>query len=122
MALSILYVEDNEDLRESVHMAMEGPGREVLSCASGEEALVLAQARSIDVVITDVGLPGMSGMELARMLVTDQPARRLVLCSGYDMRDQLTALGPNVHALVKPFDLDALDAVLAALGVDPPPA
>lgn len=115
--VSILYVEDNEDLRDSVAMALEGPGREVASCATGEEALALAQGRGFDVVITDVSLPGISGMELARTLALRRPEQRLVLCSGFDMRDELAGLGPNARALVKPFDLDALDQVLAGLGL-----
>ncbi len=118
-AVHILYVEDNEDLRDSVAMALEGPGRAVRSCASGEEALALAQTQDFDVVITDVGLPGINGVDLARALVDAAPGRRLVLCSGYDMREEIGALGPNARALLKPFDLEALDRVLAALGIEP---
>ena len=120
MPVTILYVEDNQDLRESTALALEAPGRALTSCGSGEEAWALLEQQAYDVVITDAGLPGISGVALAQRLVARNPAQRLVLCSGYDLTDALAALGPHARLLTKPFDLDALDAVLAALGVPPP--
>ncbi len=111
-ATSLLYVEDNEDLRESIAMVLEAPERELVACASGEEALEALAQGGVDVLITDVGLPGISGIDLARRVLADKPEQWVVLCSGYDMRSELAGLGPNVRALTKPFELDALERLL----------
>jgi two-component system cell cycle response regulator CpdR len=113
IATSVLYVEDNEDLRDSITMALEAPERDITSCGSGEEALAaLAQGGGVDVLMTDVGLPGISGIDLARRVLADKPEQWVVLCSGYDMRAELATLGPNVRVLTKPFELDALERLL----------
>ncbi len=111
-ATSLLYVEDNEDLRESIAMVLEAPERALVACASGEEALAALAQGGVDVLITDVGLPGISGIDLARRVLADKPEQWVVLCSGYDMRGELAGLGPNVRALTKPFELDALESLL----------
>lgn len=122
----ILYVEDNDDLRESITMLLEDdPAFALTTCASGEEALELyQQGGEWDVLITDVGLPGMSGVELAREAQTRSPRQWVVLCSGYDMRSELATLGPNARSLTKPFELDDLERLLAeiaaALRTSPP--
>ncbi len=109
---SILYVEDNDDLRESMAMALEAPDREIAVCASGEEALALLAQRDWDILMTDVGLPGIDGTELARRLTQSKPQQWVILCSGYELGAQSAALGPHVRALTKPFDLDDLERLL----------
>ena len=109
---SILYVEDNDDLRESMAMALEAPDREIAVCASGEEALALLAQRDWDILMTDVGLPGIDGTELARRLTQTKPQQWVILCSGYALGAQSAALGPHVRALTNPFDLDALERLL----------
>ncbi|WP_312305034.1 response regulator, partial [Pulveribacter sp.] len=65
--MRILYVEDNPELRETIAMLMEAPGRCIVSCASAEEALAHdGDQGPFDLVMTDVSLPGMSGPELCR--------------------------------------------------------
>lgn len=110
--LSILYVEDNDHLRETIGMLMEGDDRDVALCADAEAALSACAARRFDLVVTDVSLPGMSGTELARRLLQDDPQRWIVLCSGYNFGDDAARLGTNVRSLNKPFELDELDALI----------
>lgn len=116
---SILYVEDNDDLRESVAMVLEAPDREVAVCATGEEALELLAQRDWDILMTDISLPGIDGTELARRLTQARPEQWVILCSGHEVGPQSAALGPHVRALTKPFDLEdlehLLDKVTAAL-------
>jgi two-component system, cell cycle response regulator CpdR len=113
--IAILYVEDNDHLREAIGMLMEAEGREVVACASGEDAIVADAQQRFDVVITDVSLPGMSGTELARRLLREDPERWVVLCSGYDFGQGIDALGANVRSLRKPFELEELDVLLAEI-------
>jgi len=112
-SVSILYVEDNDDLRETIGMLLEGEGREVVTRANGEHALATLAERGFDVIITDVSLPGMSGTELARRALATDPQRWVVLCSGYEFRRGLEQLGPNVRSLPKPFEIEDLEALMA---------
>lgn len=109
----ILYVEDNEDLRDFIAMLLEEePGYAVTVCGTGEEALALLAQDDCDILITDVGLPGLSGVELAQQLLARKPAQHVLLCSGYDMGGELAAMGPHVRALTKPFEVDELERLL----------
>ena len=110
--LSILYVEDNDDLREIIGTLFEGEDRSITSCATAEDALGLMAGRRFDVLVTDVSLPGISGTELARRLLQQDPEHWVVLCSGYEFRIGLDTLGPNVRALLKPFDIEEFDRLL----------
>lgn len=110
--LSILFVEDNDDLRETLGMLIEAPGREVVLCATGEEALRHIARRRFDIVFTDLRMPGISGLELARRLLRDDARQHVVLCSGDDLDPALDALGPNVTRLGKPFDVDEVERLL----------
>ena len=113
--LSILYVEDNDDLRETIGLLLEGEGREIVTCADAEAALALFQTRSFDVLVTDVSLPGLSGTELARRVLALDPQRWIVLCSGYEFRHGLEQLGPNVRSLPKPFEVEELEALMGEI-------
>lgn len=113
--MRILYVEDHPELRETIGMLMEGDGRTVVSCASAEEALELDAAQPFDVLITDVSLPGMSGIDLAHKVLAEDPQRWVVLCSGYEMGQYPSGWGPNVRTLLKPFEIEELDALLGTL-------
>lgn len=110
--LRILYVEDNDDLRETIGMLLEGDGRDIVTCGSAEQAMSLWGEDGFDVLVTDVSLPGMSGTDLARGILARDPRAWIVLCSGYDLRHGLDRLGPHVRALSKPFEPEELDALL----------
>jgi len=111
--LRILFVEDNEYLRETLAAMLEEDDREVRACASAEEALAAFGEQVFDVVVSDVSLPGMSGIDLARQLLTRQPALWVILSSGYALDKGLQTLGPNVRSLPKPFELEDMDTLLA---------
>ncbi|HEY9065669.1 MAG TPA: response regulator [Burkholderiaceae bacterium] len=112
---TILYVEDNDDLRATIADLLAGPDRAVTPCESGEEALRVCEAQPFDVVVTDVSLPGLSGAELARRLLAKDPAQWIVLCSGYQFDEQIVRLGPNVRSLPKPFEPEELDALMSEI-------
>ncbi|MEP7099530.1 MAG: response regulator [Burkholderiales bacterium] len=112
---SILYVEDNDDVRELIGMLLEGAARELVQCASGEAALAALAQRPFDILITDVSLPGLSGTELARRALAANPRQWVVLCSGYEFGQALHTLGPNVRSLPKPFEAEDLDALLSEI-------
>lgn len=113
--MRILYVEDNADLRETIGMLMEGEGRSITSCATAERALELDAGAAFDVLVADVSLPGLSGTDLARQLLAADPQRWIVLCSGYDLGPYPATWGPRVRTLLKPFELEDLEALLLSI-------
>ncbi len=113
--MRILYVEDNPELRETIGMLMEGDGQTVTSCATAEEALELDAQETFDLLVSDVSLPGISGTDLARQLLAEDPERWVVLCSGYELGTYPSSWGPNVRTLLKPFELDELEDLLGSI-------
>ena len=65
--LSVLLVEDNDHVREFARHLLDELGYRVVSAASGEEALELLETEAVDILFTDVVMPGLSGVELARL-------------------------------------------------------
>lgn len=117
--LRILYVEDNALVRESTEELLQQPGRDICVCATAEEALEVLRDRPIDLVITDVSLPVMSGVELAKQILSASPQAAIIIASGYRMEAITDALGPNVRAIMKPIMSQDIDALIDALTADP---
>lgn len=113
--MRILYVEDHPDLRSTISMLMEAEGRSVTSCGTAEEALELDAQNPFDVLVSDVGLPGMSGTDLARKLLAQDAQRWVILCSGYELGSYPSAWGPNLRTLLKPFEVEDLDQILESI-------
>ena len=107
---TILFVEDEPRVRSLAVMALESYGYRVLQAADAEEALTLA-ARfdgAIQLLISDVMMPGRSGVELAEELRTTRPAIRVLLTSGYSA-DHLDSAGAGTTSfLQKPYRGDEL--------------
>jgi signal transduction histidine kinase len=110
--LRTLFVEDNPDLREQIAWLLEELGLELQSCATAEEALPAYTASHFDLLITDVSLPGMSGVDLARAVLERRPDAWVVFSSGYAMGADLAGFGPNVRALLKPFELGDVERLV----------
>ena len=113
---SVVLVEDQEDARRMLQILLEGEGVRVFPAGNGREGLGLIQRERPDLALVDLGLPVMSGFELARR-VRANPAlagTRLVALSGYgqdtDVQAALDA-GFDEH-LTKPPDPDRLEALL----------
>ena len=103
----IVFVEDDDLVRASTAELMRMFGMEVIEARNEAEAMVALQGNGIDVLLTDVGLGGASGVELAMDACRLLPALRVIFLSGYDVAltaPQRAAL-PNAVALRKPFAL-----------------
>lgn len=109
--LNILYVEDNSQVRNTICELLESDTHTITACASAEEAFTSLSARLYDIVLTDISLPGLSGADLARRVIASRPEQWVVLCSGYQLPEDLSKLGVNVRSLVKPFDIEDLYAL-----------
>ncbi|MCA9968581.1 MAG: response regulator, partial [Anaerolineales bacterium] len=109
---TILLVEDETAVRELVHLTLQEIGYDVLEARNGREALALAaqHPRPIDLLLTDVVMPEMSGREVAQRLKARQPALKVIFMSGY-MDDAVVRHGlllGQVQFLSKPFARSAL--------------
>lgn len=110
--LRTLFVEDNADLREQIACLLEEEGLQLVSCATAEEALQAYEPGRFDLVVTDVSLPRMSGVDLARAVLRQAPHAWVVFSSGYPMGTDLSDFGPHVRALLKPFELQDLQQLV----------
>jgi two-component system, OmpR family, response regulator len=113
----LLIVEDDEGIRIPLTRALEREGYAVDGVADGEAALRGAAAGDHDLIIVDVGLPGMDGLEVCRRVRAEQPSVPILFLTAQDgeldIVDGLDA-GADDY-LPKPFDLDELLARLRAL-------
>jgi PAS domain S-box-containing protein len=110
----ILVVDDNQDSAESLALLLEIYGHEVQVAFTGPAALDRARTFLPDVVLLDIGLPGMDGYEVARQLRAERDGCRLVALTGYGQdedRRRSREAGFD-HHLIKPVDLEALVRVL----------
>jgi CheY-like chemotaxis protein len=120
-ATRVLLVEDDDDNRELMGEVLEAAGYVVFPAASGAEGLRQLTERGADVIVTDVGMPGMGGVELARAAKELAPHVPVVIVTGYAEREDISrARGKEVDAvLVKPVDPDALTAMVAKVANRP---
>jgi PAS domain S-box-containing protein len=114
----IVLIEDNEDSREMLRVSLQMSGHEVGVAADGPSGLALVQRRAPDVVLVDVGLPGMDGYEVARRIRAMPEGRRirLIALTGYgqpDDRRRSRESGFDAH-LVKPIDPACLMSALSS--------
>jgi len=108
---TILLVEDEVALRQVTCEYLRSKGYEVIEAGNGEIALDLCKShqKPIDVLITDVVMPGKSGPAVAKAVSEGRPALHTIFISGYTDRNLgPELLGPNVAFFQKPFSLDEL--------------
>jgi CheY-like chemotaxis protein len=109
--LSILVVEDNLDSQYLVCEMLKAFGYEADGVAHPDDALAHLEARHYHVLFTDVSLPGMSGVDLARLSLQRYPHLKVIFASGYgDML--LRHLDFPYQSLQKPYELDQLQDAL----------
>ncbi|MBV8705087.1 MAG: response regulator [Acetobacteraceae bacterium] len=107
---TILVVDDDAEVREVVAEYLMDSGHRVLQAAGGVEALrVLDRAPDIDLVITDVRMPDISGIDLAERITREIPSPRVILISGYFVPQQV-----NRRVLRKPFRMQELEEAIRA--------
>ena len=116
---TVLLAEDETVVRQFLRRVLEGMDCTVLEAADGEEAIAVAAAHAgeIDVLLTDVVMPGMSGRELAMRLSADRAELRTVFMSGYtdDALLRRGVIGAGAGFLQKPFSEQDLAAALTSV-------
>jgi len=105
---TILIVDDEEKLREILSLYLEAPNRTILQAANGQEALDVLAKNKIDVVITDILMPIMDGLELTRKVVEIDPDIPVLIITAHAGKEEtLAALRAGVFEFIaKPFQED----------------
>jgi DNA-binding response OmpR family regulator len=105
---TVLVVDDDPELREALCSILSEPGYTVLSASNGYEALGVLVERVVDLLITDVRMPGLSGFEFARQAKLMRPYLHIIYLSGHDS-DAERYVGPTYGRLIrKPVRADEL--------------
>jgi len=113
----ILVIEDNVDANETLNFCLTIEGHSVVSAFDGPAGLALAKDGGYDIVICDIGLPGMNGHEVLRQirLLGAVPAPCCIAMTGYEQQDEHAndpALGFD-HYLVKPVSIERLLGIVS---------
>jgi CheY-like chemotaxis protein len=110
--MQILIVEDDPDTREILSELLQMQGHAIVTASHAQQALdSLQQAPSMDLLITDVSLPGISGIELAKMAKATHPDISIMVCSGYG-ETQFESLPFEVEWSQKPLEIESFLAAI----------
>ena len=115
--MRILIVEDETDLCDSIAEGLQIDGYAVDTCYDGEEAYELITTETYDLVVLDLNLPGMDGIDiLSKVRSQDKNIKILILSARSTVSDKVTGLdsGANDY-LAKPFDFEELEARIRCL-------
>jgi two-component system, cell cycle sensor histidine kinase and response regulator CckA len=107
---TILLVDDQEGERRLMRSALTKEGYQVLECNSGESAWLRFQEQTskIDLVLTDILMPGLDGVGLAERVLDMAPSVKVLFISGYERKFEHKILGQKVEVVAKSFDLTNL--------------
>lgn len=112
--MTILTIDDEENIRNGLADNFELEGYEVKQAASGEEGLALIAQGGIDLVITDLRMDGISGSEVVKQVTTEHPGIPIIVLTGHGSIDDATAAlkAGAFDFLTKPLDLDHLNKIV----------
>jgi DNA-binding response OmpR family regulator len=115
----ILVADDDVMIRNLVTLLLQARGYMVLSASDGQEALALSRKYpgTIDLVVTDMEMPRLNGMDLCSHLQEERPGIKLILMSGADKKE-IVRQNINLPFLPKPFDGEALLARVESILAD----
>ncbi len=114
---TILIVDDEERLRRALERSLGQEGWQTQAASSGEEALGILKRKDVDLVITDLVMPGMDGMSLVRNIKGFQPGTEVMILTTYgspESMEEAETLGVGCY-LTKPFDLAYLKSRVSEL-------
>jgi CheY-like chemotaxis protein len=115
--MTVLVVEDEDAVRHLMRRVLTAAGYRVIMATDGEDALAVWRRHGdeIDVLLTDVVMPRMTGPELVDRLRSERPDLPVVVCSGYSdtLPTEVPSNDPRTRYLSKPFSLPALSDAVA---------
>lgn len=112
--LTVLIVDDEENARHGLAKLLSADGFQVLDAADGQEALDCLQRQAVDLIISDIRMPGMNGLTFLGILSQSYPQMKVIMITAYGgVESYLEAINLGaIEYLHKPFRLDELKAVI----------
>lgn len=103
----IVLAEDDSALRHYLTIALERAGHQVYACETGEQALAAVGTRGYDLLLSDIVMPGMDGITLARHSLVEAPDTKIMFITGFSAiaMTQLGDLKEKAALQTKPFHL-----------------
>ncbi|WP_206684245.1 response regulator [Teichococcus aerophilus] len=111
-ALRVLLVEDDPMILMDTEDMLAGLGCRVTTARDGRGALKELERGEFDLLFTDIGLPGVSGIDLARQALATRPRLGVIFASGFGARDDARQAAPDALFVNKPYSIAQLDAAL----------
>lgn len=108
---TVLIVEDDETVRQLMIDVLNELGYAAIEARNGDEAVsILKSSQSLDLMVSDVGLPGLNGRQIATIAREHRPDLQILLMTGYaaDAIDRPSFLEPGMDLILKPFSMDAI--------------
>lgn len=115
---SLLIVEDEEGARKAVARILESMGYDVAEASDAKEALdIIKEKPAVDILITDLSLPGMSGWQLSRAAAEINPKIKVAILTGWDVKedDERIAEYGVSEVLSKPIDMHRMKEVIGRM-------
>lgn len=111
---TILLVDDEKDIRDVLNLSLSDMGHQVYMAENGKDALRIFRQMSPPIVLTDIKMPGMDGIELLKNVKQDNPETEVIMITGHgDMKLAIESLQYEAADFVtKPINVDALDLAL----------
>ena len=122
---TVLLVEDHDELRLAIATQLQRTGISVISAADGPGAIQVFRDRvnEIAVVVLDMSLPGLSGLEVFRQLLAINPEVRVIVTSAYDLKSMRAELDEGIAGVLqKPYSISDLIRELQLPLSEPPRA
>jgi two-component system alkaline phosphatase synthesis response regulator PhoP len=118
LSAKILIVEDNQDSREVIHLYFTQAGFTVVTAVDGSEGLYMAKAEKPDLILTDLSMPNIDGLEMIKLLRADEETATIPIliftAHGSVTAEQAQEAGAD-QVFYKPFDFDELVKIAKAL-------
>ena len=112
--ITILIVEDDDDLREALAASLRDEGYHAIWARDADEAIASVKAHKVNIVFMDICLPGMNGVEVYKAIKKIQPAATTVMMTGYFVQDLVDAAisAGACDIFYKPFTVDDILKVI----------
>ena len=113
---SILIVDDERSMRDFLKILLEKEGHKVHTIESGDKAIGFLDGQAIDVIVSDIRMPGMSGIELLETVKTRSPELPIIMITAFASPDDAVLAMKNgaFDYITKPFNVDEIKAVIAS--------
>ncbi|GIN12884.1 response regulator [Shouchella clausii] len=114
MSHKVLIVDDQFGIRVLLTEVLQKDGYEMFQAASGKEALAIQEEEEIDIVLLDMKIPGMDGIEILKKLKDKQPGIKVIMMTAYGELNLVNEAMDHgaVSYMAKPFDIQEVRATI----------